>query len=159
MTIMTDDRSASPGVPDDPGRGVTPAGREAFELSFAWWQEHRRYMADLQSATGLSPMEVHAVRALEPGRPVPTVALAQQIHCEPSNITGIVDRLVRAGLVERAADQEDRRVRLVSLTDAGVTMHRRLNRRLATPPAAIGRLSAADQRTLRDLLRRMVGPA
>lgn len=138
---------------------TTAAGREAFELSFAWWQEHRRYMADLQTATGLSPMEVHAVRALEAGQAVPTLALAQRIHCEPSNITTVVDRLVHGGLVERIPDPQDRRIRLVSLTAAGAAMRTRLDNCLASPPTPIARLSAADQRTLRDLLRRMLGPS
>lgn len=135
---------------------VTKAGREAFELTFQWWREHREYMAELQSVTGLSPMEVHAVRALHPGVGTPTVSLAQQIHCEPSNITSVVDRLVRAGLVERTSSAEDRRMRLIALTDTGRGLRDTIQTRLASPPAAIARLSATDQRLLRDLLLRML---
>lgn len=149
MNIMGDDQLAT--RDDD-------AGREAFELTFHWWQEHRRYMAELQAVTGLSPMEVHAVRALQAVAAMPTVTLAQQIHCEPSNITSVVDRLVRAGLVERTTSDEDRRIRLVTLTEAGRRMRDTIQQRLATPPAAITRLSADDQRLLRDLLRRMLAP-
>ena len=136
---------------------LTVAGREAFDLTFRWWHEHRRYMAELQAATGLSPMEVHAVRALEPAIAVPTVTLAQAIHCEPSNITSVIDRLVRAGLAERRTSDSDRRMRLVALTDAGARVRDDIEARLARPPAAIARLTPQDQVLLRDLLLRMVG--
>lgn len=45
--------------------------------------------------------------------------LAKQRHCDPSNITGLVDRLERKGWVERGPDPSDRRVRQVSLTASG----------------------------------------
>lgn len=141
-----------------PVQRVTAAGREALELSFDWWQEHRAYMAELHTATGLSPMEVHAIRALDAEVPTPTLELAGQIHCEPSNITTIVDRLARAGLITRAPHPDDRRVRLITLTPQGQVARGQVDAYLATPPAAINRLSAADQRALRDLLRKMVGP-
>jgi hypothetical protein len=42
------------------------------------------------------------------------------------------------------------------LTPLGTELRDRLRARLAEPPAAIKRLSAADQRRLRDLLRAAV---
>lgn len=136
---------------------VTAAGREALELTFTWWQEHRAYMAELHAATGLSPMEVHALRALDADTPTATLELAGQIHCEPSNITTIVDRLDRAGLIRREPDPDDRRIRRITLTAKGVAARDEVDAYLATPPAAINRLSASDQRSLRDLLRKMIG--
>ena len=86
--------------------------------------------------------------------PKPMGELAQYMHCDSSNITGIVDRLEERGLVERQAAEGDRRVRLVALTDAGRDMRDELDRRLGEPPEVIKSLSAADQRALRDILRR-----
>lgn len=77
------------------------AGREALSLSFTWWHLHRRYMAELQSDTGLSPMEIQALRSLNPGSAEAMTSLADRIHCEPSNITTVVDRLEAAGMVQR----------------------------------------------------------
>src|SRR4051795_461598 len=51
--------------------------------------------------------------------PRPMGDLAQQMHCDSSNITGIVDRLSERGLVERTAAEGDRRVKLVALTGPG----------------------------------------
>src|SRR5215212_8170715 len=41
--------------------------------------------------------------------PLPMRKLAQKLKCEPSNVTGIVDRLESRGLVERRPDPADRR--------------------------------------------------
>jgi DNA-binding MarR family transcriptional regulator len=46
--------------------------------------------------------------------------LADCQSCAASNITQLVDRLEREGLVHRAADPEDRRSVRAELTDAGM---------------------------------------
>lgn len=60
--------------------------------------------------------------------------LARQISVTMSGATGIVDRLVKAGLVKRENDPNDRRVILIELTPAGSTtvkeIHRMHERRL-----------------------------
>ena len=50
--------------------------------------------------------------------------LAQHLHCDNSNITGIVDRLTERGLVERRVVEGDRRIKLVALTEAGRELRR-----------------------------------
>jgi DNA-binding MarR family transcriptional regulator len=45
--------------------------------------------------------------------------LADDICVQPATITRMIDRLTKAGLVERQADAEDRRVSRVYLTEAG----------------------------------------
>jgi DNA-binding MarR family transcriptional regulator len=44
---------------------------------------------------------------------------AERMGCDASNITGIVDRLEAKGLVVRAVDQADRRVKRIARTPAG----------------------------------------
>jgi DNA-binding MarR family transcriptional regulator len=87
--------------------------------------------------------------------PRPMGELAQQMHCDNSNITGIVDRLEERGLVERGAAEGDRRVKLVALTQAGREIHDELARRRAEPPAELAALSDADLRKLRQILASM----
>lgn len=77
--------------------------------------------------------------------------LAQQMHCDNSNITGIVDRLEERGLVERHAAEGDRRVKLVALTEAGREIRDELTRRRAEPPPEMANLSAADLRKMRQI--------
>src|SRR3954447_20568681 len=46
--------------------------------------------------------------------PLPMRKLAQKLKCEPSNVTGIVDRLETRGLVERRPDPPDRPAELAA---------------------------------------------
>jgi DNA-binding MarR family transcriptional regulator len=46
--------------------------------------------------------------------------LASRMHLSPSGLTRRLDGMVREGLVERVASEEDRRVSLAVLTDAGM---------------------------------------
>ena len=104
----------------------------------------------------LSPMGLKLLQALEPGSAVPMSVLAERLFCDASNVTGVVDRLEARALLERRDDPRDRRVKLIALTDGGASVREGVLERLYEPPEAIARLSRADQRTLRDVLRRAV---
>ena len=103
----------------------------------------------------LSPPQGHALRLLHAPRPMGE--LARMMHCDNSNITGIIDRLEERGLVQRLVAEHDRRVKLIALTEEGERIRERLSRAIAQPPEALEALSPSDQRTLRDILRRAVG--
>jgi DNA-binding MarR family transcriptional regulator len=81
--------------------------------------------------------------------------LAGLMACDNSNVTGITDRLEDRGLVERRPAAHDRRVKMLALTQDGVALREQLIERLDdNPPEGLTSLPAADQRALRDLLRR-----
>lgn len=88
--------------------------------------------------------------------PLPMRRLAQKLKCEPSNVTGIVDRLEARGLVERRPDPGDRRVKLAAATEEGrgVARSLRVSLRFAREPLA--GLSRAERVALRGLLLRML---
>jgi MarR family transcriptional regulator, organic hydroperoxide resistance regulator len=79
--------------------------------------------------------------------------LAERLHCDPSNVTFLVDRLERKRLVARARVKTDRRVKALALTPAGVEVRERLIATLAAS-AMFARLTRPEQRQLADLLRR-----
>ena len=58
------------------------------------------------------------------------------------------------GLVERGSAPGDRRIKTLMLTEEGTALRMRLLDRLSEPPPGLGKLSAGEQRQLRDLLRR-----
>ncbi|MFJ2112937.1 MULTISPECIES: MarR family winged helix-turn-helix transcriptional regulator [unclassified Streptomyces] len=89
--------------------------------------------------------------------PMPMRRIAQALKCEPSNVTGIVDRLEARGLVERRPDPADRRVKLAAPTDEGRVTAARLRESLGFAGAPLAGLSAEERGTLRDLLKRMLG--
>jgi DNA-binding MarR family transcriptional regulator len=100
----------------------------------------------------LSPPQGIVLRFLD--QPRPMGELAALMHCDNSNMTGIVDRLEERGLVRRAAAEGDRRVKLIELTEEGSRVRQEMARRIAEPPEPITDLSIADQKALRDILRR-----
>ncbi|RZB16407.1 MarR family transcriptional regulator [Streptomyces sp. F001] len=89
--------------------------------------------------------------------PLPMRKLAHKLKCEPSNVTGIVDRLEARGLVERRPDPADRRVKLAVATDEGRRVARSLRESLRFAREPLAGLSEEERLTLRDLLRRMLG--
>jgi DNA-binding MarR family transcriptional regulator len=83
--------------------------------------------------------------------------IATFLHCDPSNVTGIVDGLEERDFAERRPAEHDRRVKLIALTVEGRRLRTRLVREIERPPEWLSGLSAADQGALRDLLRRAAG--
>lgn len=65
----------------------------------------------------MSQAKVMHVARLQPG--ISMSALAAELKVGPSAISGLVDRLVEHGYLERQEDPSDRRQQLVSLTPAG----------------------------------------
>jgi DNA-binding MarR family transcriptional regulator len=77
--------------------------------------------------------------------------LAAEEGISPPALSGNVDRLERAGLIERVRSSEDRRRVGLSLTDEGVKLLRRIRARRTTWLAE--RLSALDETELDALAR------
>ena len=100
---------------------------------------------------------MRALAVLDPDRPVPMSELADALHCDNSNVTGIVDRLEDRGLVERRSATHDRRVKMLAVTPRGAEVRERLAERLGQAPEPIASLSPEDQRALRDIMRRALG--
>ncbi|MFE2262962.1 MarR family winged helix-turn-helix transcriptional regulator [Streptomyces griseosporeus] len=89
--------------------------------------------------------------------PLPMRKLAHKLKCEPSNVTGIVDRLEARGLVERRPDPADRRVKVAVATDEGRRIARTLRDSLRFAREPLAALTEQERLALRDLLRRMLG--
>ncbi|MFH9227620.1 MarR family winged helix-turn-helix transcriptional regulator [Streptomyces lydicus] len=91
--------------------------------------------------------------------PLPMRKVAERLKCEPSNITGIVDRLEARGLVERRPDPADRRVKLAAPTTEGARTAEALRTSLHFAREPLGKLTAAERTLLKELLQRMLGVA
>jgi DNA-binding MarR family transcriptional regulator len=136
------------------GERSTTAAREAWGLFWEVFMRDKRRRWAILSELGISPQQSMAIGSLEPGEPMPMSALAEALHCDNSNITGIVDRLEAAGLARRQADARDRRVKAVVLTAEGERMQVEIKRRAGEPPPTIASLSEQDAIALRDILTR-----
>jgi DNA-binding MarR family transcriptional regulator len=102
----------------------------------------------------LSVQQMKLLQALAPDVELPMNAVAEELHCDASNVTGIVDRLEQRGLIERRPHPADRRVKRLALTGEGARLRARILERLYEPPAQLGRLTRGEQRALRDLVEK-----
>jgi len=68
---------------------------------------------------GLTGPQSLVLRLLTKKGALSSADLSRQMYVTPSNITGIIDRLEKKGLVERICQQGDRRVALITLTRSG----------------------------------------
>jgi DNA-binding MarR family transcriptional regulator len=132
------------------------AAYEAQRLFFEIGMVHRAKVGEELARLGLTFSQAHALRWLDGERPLAMSALADRLFCDASNVTGIVDRLEARRLVERRSTAGDRRVKALTLTDDGVRLRERVLEIMHEPPEPIAALSRADQRALRDILRRAV---
>ncbi|KIF70028.1 MarR family transcriptional regulator [Streptomyces sp. AcH 505] len=119
----------------------------------ARYYEEYELAAAKHSLTG-AQARVLGLLSLEP---MPMRRIAQKLKCEPSNVTGIVDRLETRGLVERRPDAGDRRVKLAAPTEKGRLTARQLRESLDFAREPLAGLSTAERAVLRDLLKRMLG--
>jgi DNA-binding MarR family transcriptional regulator len=115
---------------------------------------HREY-EEAAAARSLTGAQAKVLALLRRG-PMPMRQIAQTLSCEPSNITGIVDRLELRGFVTREADPQDRRVKLVAATEAGQGASEELRESLNFAREPLAALDEEERRTLRDLLHRML---
>ena len=130
------------------------AAREAQQLFFEIGMVQRARVGAALGELGLTFAQAHALRLLDPERPLPMSGLAELLVCDASNVTGIADRLEARGLIERRSAGGDRRVKVLALTPAGEAVRARVYDLMSEPPAAIAALSESDQRALRDILAR-----
>src|SRR5262245_28524874 len=69
---------------------------------------------------GVTPSQYNVLRILRgEGQPLPILEIASRTITVVPGITGLIDRLEQAGLVNRLRCEKDRRVIYVALTDRG----------------------------------------
>lgn len=138
-----------------PSRRADPLTLEVVELIgdvVARYHQEYEHAASSHQLTGAQARVLNLL-SLEP---MPMRKIALKLRCEPSNVTGIVDRLETRGLVERRPDPADRRVKLAAPTEDGLQTAERLRESLDFAREPLAGLSTAERAVLRDLLRRML---
>ena len=116
----------------------------------------RNWWVALCAEVDLTAAQGHALRVLDPKRPVPMSALAEALVCDASNVTGIVDKLESRGLIARQGNDLDRRVKQLAVTEKGAQVRDQLIAGAMRAPAAIASLSADAKARLAGLLRTLM---
>jgi DNA-binding MarR family transcriptional regulator len=129
-------------------------------LSEAAERAMRDHMDPLFAAAGLQPGEFDVLATLrrsgEPYLLSPT-RLYEAAMISSGGMTNRLDRLERAGLVERRPDPADRRGKLIALTRAGKrVIDETIGRHVANEVRLLSALTKAEQKTLDGLLRKLI---
>lgn len=109
-------------------------------------KKFKTHMAQISEKHGLTTMQLHALHAVADGH-ITMGKVAQTMHCDASNVTGIVDRLTALELVTRQEDPRDRRVKSLQLTPHGTAILQQITKEL---PERLG-CSRLNQQELTSL--------
>lgn len=133
---------------------------EPLEASRVWFRFMRLHQRMLGQMTvrlrelGLSIPQFDLLSTLTEGEGISQSELAQRLYVTKGNVSGLVDRLVEAGLVERRAIAGDKRSYAMHLTaegrrlaEAGITAQRDY------VAATLGKMPAVDLAELDRLVR------
>src|SRR5216683_4947280 len=90
----------------------------ALLLQAAFERVHAHFAATV-AELDLAPVQAKALHELNVEPPISMRELAERLKSDPSNVTGLIDRLEARGLVERRPDPNDRRIKGLALTAAG----------------------------------------
>jgi DNA-binding MarR family transcriptional regulator len=109
---------------------------------------------------GLTPSQYNVLRILRgEGKPLPILEVASRTVTVVPGITGLVDRLEQAGLVDRLRCEKDRRVIYVALTDQAIKTLAALDEPLlALHRKLLGHLSQAELKELIRILEKVREP-
>jgi MarR family 2-MHQ and catechol resistance regulon transcriptional repressor len=136
---------------------LSPATRMATVGLVRAWGCLQRWMEPHFRRYGLSQPQFAVLMTLRRSSPdgLTLTELARSIFVTNTNITGLVDRLERDGLVERRRDPEDRRAQLVVLTAQGrAKLEGAWERHPVMLEAAFSGLTERERRKLGGLLEK-----
>lgn len=142
--------------PDLPALPMAVFGRlsDAVELVM------RDHMNPLFAEAGLQPGEFDVLATLRrSGAPymLSPTKLYEAAMISSGGMTNRLDRLERAGFVERRPDPHDRRGKLIALTDAGKqVIDETIGRHVANEERLLSALTLKEQEQLNQLLRKLV---
>jgi DNA-binding MarR family transcriptional regulator len=106
---------------------------------------------------GLTGAQVGVLTRLSEQEGKPMNKLSEELWCDVSNITGMVDRLEKQGLVWRKQHPNDRRINLIGITPRGkAALGEALPEHEELLAARITKLTAAERKTLMKLMQKIV---
>jgi DNA-binding MarR family transcriptional regulator len=127
--------------------------RTADQLQIRFARLFRRY--------GLTPQQYNILRILRgEGRPLPILEIASRMITVVPGITGLIDRLESASLVERKRCEQDRRVTYVAIAPQAAEILRQIDAPLnELHRQVLGHMSAEELAALNRLLEKARQPA
>lgn len=139
------------GPPDTPSDDTMRAWLRFLRLN----QRIARLAARVMRETGVSVPQFDVLSTLSEREGATQQEIAERLYVTKGNISGLIDRMAEAGLVERRALPHDRRSHALYITDAGreaLTRGDAMQRQMIA--RTLGQLPDAEIRALYDTLGR-----
>ncbi|MHA6760102.1 MarR family winged helix-turn-helix transcriptional regulator [Streptacidiphilus sp. PAMC 29251] len=137
-----------------PASAVVPSKASLIEEFAAIGNAYFQDFAAVAARHGLTSVQAKALAVLV-RKPLPMRGIAEQLVCDASNVTGLVDRLEVRGLVRREVSASDRRIKIVLATEAGEAAIRAVRADMQTTHQALDLLSDEERVVLFGLLTRL----
>jgi DNA-binding MarR family transcriptional regulator len=151
-SLISYDPSVTEHPENEPASLANRLAEAAYDLHAALERELHDTLVELDLTIPLSD----AIWQLDPKlAPVSRRELARRLHCDPSNVTFLVDRLESRRLLTRPRAKSDRRIQALTLTPAGIEIRERLIATIADS-SIFTSLTRAQQKQLADLLQRCI---
>lgn len=133
---------------------MEPSSQEVCDSVLRFLDRFKHIVQQLAEQQGLTRMQIFALHCIEHEGETTMGKVADTLHCDASNVTGIVDRLVSQGLVVRTENAQDRRAKTLQLTDKGREVVRTIREHL---PERIGcdKLTNAERGDLLTILQKL----
>lgn len=132
------------------------------EVAVRVWERMRELVVDrhdrrkdVVDALEMSFVKAKALRRLAKG-PLTMRELAHQLLTDRPYTTVLVDDLEQRGLVSRTVHPDDRRSKVVTVTDEGRAAAELASKILSTPPASLLSLPPDDLRALDRILAQVI---
>ena len=115
----------------------------------------KQEMMHIADERGLTQVQLGALYMIEQHGELAMGKVAHVLHCDPSNVTGIVDRLVAHKLVSRQECPTDRRAKTITLTNDGRDIVREIMKVL---PGRMGcdKLTEVERQALHTAVQKIV---
>src|SRR3954451_3839658 len=133
--------------------------KRAWRLLMDAGQRHFETVAHGLDELGLSRVMAQFLGALCQLPPGPTNQLAARFGVDPGWVTDIVDRLEARGEIVRRPSSDDRRVKILEVTDTGRDTFRSMEALFARPPTQLLQASRDDLFALVRIAELLSGPA
>lgn len=124
--------------------------REAWRLLMKVAEKQMEKAGERFAEIGLSPVMGHFLDEIAHMGSGTLSQLGARMAVDPGWVTDVVDRLEERGDVRRVPSTEDRRAKMIELTDKGRQTWRQMDDAIASAPA---QLSTLGEHELRSLLR------
>jgi DNA-binding MarR family transcriptional regulator len=122
-------------------------------------EKHMQEGGERLGEMGLSPVQGHFLDELAKMPPGPMSQLVARMDVDPGWVTDIVDRLETRGDVMRKPSPEDRRVKILELTEQGRESWRKMDDTLFAAPAELMELTGVELLVLLRIAQRLARAA